>query len=609
MVSAEKMKEWEEKFANAIRDKDNIKIDELLDESDNYTIAYTLPSLPDIINNMSAVQYDSNLSDEENWKNFFNVRQSCSVDILRQALSKYRENLKYIIALLPKWEDNGKRFDDTFKEICNTPILLSIIFHFELSGIYIIQLLHTSLKFEPDLSYIDKNSAYQRQYKYHNRFSNKVKQILNFNFDNWSGKKDDDKWKLLNICYWVDQVFNIKTKIKNRGLLINILEDNINSKYWQIPDEFLTQMENSKNFSIKEMNQHRMKYIIARTLIFQNEKTERHLINDLSDTFLICDDVVNFIININWHNILWLFYYIHEKGISDAKILNKKFDILVQERKKLRKNIMSFEIEIEELQKVHNIFTEFIWKLILCEHICSKQIFKEAGLKFLKPYEIGTAQRNAIKNIIHNKNKINIVDWDNFYRQCKDELKCIFVDCDERELKNIWEVATKCILFVFPDEFNFDRNRNRLSHVKDGIGKKIDSISDYSKFQIEIILLIVLMEIAKIGDKVKINEFFPITKYNDKAENFTVRQVMDNISNYAFDSVIAWLQTMSRLRLCSYYSSDTSEIYENEMLISFIYKKIFDSHLYMEQSIELLKEYWNKLLDSGISTLKIFFKE
>ena len=179
----------------------------------------------------------------------------------------------------------------------------------------------------------------------------------------------------------------------------------------------------------------------------------------------------------------------------------------------------------------------------------------------------------------------------------------------ERELKNIWEVATKCILFVFPDEFNFDRNRNRLSHVKDGIGKKINSISDYSKFQIEIILLIVLMEIAKIGDKVKINEFFPITKYNDKAENFTVRQVMDNISNYAFDSVIAWLQTMSRLRLCSYYSSDTSEIYENEMLISFIYKKIFDSHLYMEQSIELLTEYLNKLLDSGISTLKIFFKE
>ena len=74
MIPAEKMKEWEEKFANAIRDKDNIKIDELLDESDNYTIAYTVPSLPDIINNMSAVQYDFDLSDKENWKKPF----SCS---------------------------------------------------------------------------------------------------------------------------------------------------------------------------------------------------------------------------------------------------------------------------------------------------------------------------------------------------------------------------------------------------------------------------------------------------------------------------------------------------------------------------------------------------
>lgn len=117
------------------------------------------------------------------------------------------------------------------------------------------------------------------------------------------------------------------------------------------------------------------------------------------------------------------------------------------------------------------------------------------------------------------------------------------------------------------------------------------------------------MEIAKIGDKVKINEFFPITKYNDKAENFTVRQTMNNILNYSFDSVIAWLQTISRLRLCSYYSSDTSEIYENEMLILSIYKKIFDSHLCMEQSIELLKEYWNKLLVSGTSTLAVFFEE
>ena len=42
MVSAEKMKEWEEKFANAIRDKDNIKIDELLDESDILCLLYLI---------------------------------------------------------------------------------------------------------------------------------------------------------------------------------------------------------------------------------------------------------------------------------------------------------------------------------------------------------------------------------------------------------------------------------------------------------------------------------------------------------------------------------------------------------------------------------------
>ena len=641
------IKEWKKNFVEAIKNDNEIELNKLLDESDKYFQGYMLSPSIDF-----NVLRDDNLSSKEKVSKIRDLQQEDLENIKSQILKQSRENFKYILKLMI--DDKKSDFinkcgeeqiyaNENFTKICETPILLSILYPFELSGIFIFCLLHENVEFKVPSALFnvdsplnsDSHNYYEPfdeyHYKYNIFFGNsrentkysytyQLKKILNFDVKNWDTNKGSDAWNLLEMIYYVDHsCYKSISKSHDIKPLLHIIDEN--EQYWQTLTEFT-----------KGLNPYTIKYLIFKTLIFYNA-FKIGLFIDLS--FKVANFLDLDILMTNMLNGCWILPYTKIEGVKD---IEKDIKEIIDSHKELVNNITLTVDKFENINETDNeidneannepnLFTECLWKLILYDQICVRKI-RISFFQFINSHTL--KQYKSIQNMMLpiKKNLIKFNDWNNFYNEYESDLKNIFPNLDKDSLKNLWQVANNNLLFIFPNSYNFDFNKNRLSRSR---VKKFDPQYYNDNIATEVISLVALMEIANIGKSLTgdgkqntktkksasqnslINFVIPLKRFGKNTPSYSIFKVMNNIHKYSSDSIIIFLRELSNIFVVSYVLpyNDINLLCDAYNSIMKSYKIIFDSELYMQQSLEALLNYQyqsiiaeNDMLSSFIPDLK-----
>ena len=603
--------EWQKNFVKAIKGKDFIKLENLLDESDEYFQGRVL--LPNV--NSNIILNDQTLTNKDKSTKILELQKKESERIKQNILQQSRSNVKNILDLIysdcenfiDNLSDNNIYANATFTKICETPILLSILCPFELSGIIIICLLHNEeelKKFKVPPALLEETSIYcltskmPIEYKLGIFFGNskdsktnysyKLNDLLHINTSDWytsKNKENSDVWKLLEICYYVDRSCykqmpkkdedeTQEKKVKKHDIkpLFHIIDEN--KHYMQ------TLSEITKGF-----NPYSIKYLIFKTLVFYNAFTSEKYLNITTNvvTLYAQDNAV-----LDMLNICWFMPYMKPEI--------KDFDDIIKQVKQQHKEFLkSLEISLkkyeEEIPKC-NIFIECLWKLILHDMICFRQVRNEYMLKFLRKYD-NKEQLEAISNIMlpQGKNLVHINDWNSFYGKYEINLKRIFNNLEEHDLKKLWQIACKNELFINSNSYNFDFDKNRLN--KNRI-RKVDS-NEYEDNEVEAISLVWLMEIANIDKEIEDagSYIFPLKRFNKNFKNFTIKKVMANMQRYSSDPIILWLREIIALKnlTCILPNEEITLFFKAYNKILEKYKEVFETKRSMKQSLDAILTY------------------
>jgi len=230
-----------------------------------------------------------------------------------------------------------------------------------------------------------------------------------------------------------------------------------------------------------------------------------------------------------------------------------------------------------EKKKYLEQLTDRILYCIIFIAIVQKSVFRDKteysrfAIENIKPYSkdicdtlMDMRKINPQYYSERNMNFINVSmqvkDWKNFMKKYGEGIKIIFDNLTDDELKKIWHLSVKCIVYIYPERFGIF-----LKNAKDDISK---SPSDYDwayKYNIDIgkIYIYEIVYMMEIILQAGQNQYETISHKLfglDDGKKKTLYQLLDNIRRYENDEFTRWLRKLIWEYLPKAFSLDETEL-------------------------------------------------
>ena len=576
-------KKWKEDFVCAIKNKNLVEVEKLIDES-------------------NAFYYDEFIHHayiDDNFK--FHFDTNVIANILKKSKDNTIEIVKYIWSI-GSFDNLPEKFIYEAETIKNflKPIALPMLCPFVVTGVYVFGLFFKFHFCDEYLIRTDKKSnliknsdvygaIYRKnarcgknaQYSLYKNLESK----LHLNLSVYDKGQKSDFWKFCEMIQYVDSIF----KSDNAKLLLHIIEDL--RDYVAFDNEIF----------LNKNNPNIIKIILFRSIVFQqlNDEEQEKMIAlvlamrqiSLESKRIYYRETMDEFSKMNWL----------EKYSEYIPYMHPTVKYLLELVAKLKdKGEHSFEDRLSAINKIifairemqnqqfiqefknkkkDTIFVAVLLKLIIYEQKCrfSAKIVNE---KFLQsPLQNKKLFFETTQKVMEIDEPVGENDWKKYFNKYAEELKIIFPSMPEKEIKIKWQAACRLSLFLDAQKMNFEFEQNRLRTFSDAnkktnskkkSSKKIDSES-FTDGRFSFADLVVLMDILKIGETVDLNDYVGIKRFkrpflkskteNDEKEGEkflrrTIKNIFDGIARYSTDLVMVHLKQLFYLRTLLYLTSN-----------------------------------------------------
>ena len=387
-----------------------------------------------------------------------------------------------------------------------------------------------------------------------------TEKILKISLEDYDKQQNSPLWNFLNTFVYVDRMNFPKTydeTAKKKRVFQTAEKSNKapNNRYGGTELIKLIEAPYYDIFNKKDvmiLNNDDIRLTLLKTVIFQNLPSvfRQFAINYISYVVMYLDTI----------------YLIIEISICFSKATKSK----IEEFNDLKITPDTFKEELHncfnkffggENKKYLEQLTDRILYCIIFIAIVQKSVLRDKTeyshfiIEHIKPYskDIRDTFMDMIK--IHpqdySERNVNFIDvsmqvkdWKNFMKKYGEGIKSIFDNLTDDELKKLWNLSVKCIVYIYPERFGIF-----LKNAKDAILK---SPSDYDwecKYHIDIgkiyiyeivYMMEILLQANQHKDETISHKLFGL----DDGKKKTLYQLLDNIRNYENDEFTRWLRKL-----------------------------------------------------------------
>ena len=284
------------------------------------------------------------------------------------------------------------------------------------------------------------------------------------------------------------------------------------------------------------------------------------------------------------------------------------------------------------------IYITVLLKLVIYEQLCrfSSRIIDEKFLHNSRTHDKQTFLEVA-RGIMNITELVSVNDWKKYFNKYFDELKIIFPNIEEQDLKKMWQAACRLSIFLDAQKMTFDfennrlrtlRNDNKKTNSKKRSSKKIDS-ELFTDGKFCFYDLVILMDILQIGESVDSEDYIGIKRIMrqfekskkennknekneiEKARRRTIYKLFDGIAIYSSDLIVAHLKQIFILRKLLYITSNENLLEKinlwNQSHLN-MFEEMFKSNVMSFAFVYKLCSYWTDYLAS-VNQQKIFENE